>query len=268
MSKQSAIDLVNKFKSQGGPSAWPNVNRAALADGLIERINNPNMINQRGTPLCGPASFVRAVATDNPDGYAQAAIDLFTRGTTKLGSLDIRPGTELKQSSPQGNTNAADWVMLGSVRDSANWFLSLAGWLGGSFAGVTRAATMEQWFRDTGYTKIVNITYYALKPIPSVLAVEAHRASKYFSRGYKVVLLIDMDMLDADSQDDLVSMYPDHWVALNSTIRDGGITSYDAPVSFNVYSWGSPVSVPVRASKPLLKRDFLHKYYGFIAAGR
>jgi len=268
MSKQTAIAFVNRFKSQTGPSVWPNVSRAALAEGLIQRINSPNTINQQGTPLCGPASFVRAIASDNPDGYAQAAIDVYTLGAAKIGSLDIRPGTELKQSAPQGGTDPADWIMLGSVRDANNWFFSPAGWFGISLAGITRAATMEQWFRDAGYTRIINITYYFLKPIPTVLAIEAHRASNYWVSGYKVVLLIDSNMLNSDCQDDLVSMYPDHWVALNSAIRDGGLINYDAPVSFSVYSWGRSVSVPVNPGKPLLKRDFLHKYYGFIAAGR
>ena len=266
MSKQAAIGLVNQFASQSSQGVWPQIDRNALAAGLIARINDPNLINQMGTPLCGPASLVRAIDDNTPIIYAQAAIDLYTRGTARIGNLDVRPGSELKQSAPQGNTNPADWIMLASIRDSNNWFLSPAGLFGSNLAGMTLPQTMESWFSNAGYTQIINITYFAAKPIYSVLAMEMHRSSYLFSQGYKVVLFIDSDVLDPDCQGDLVSMYPDHWVALTSTITDGGIINYDAPISFKIYSWGRQMSVPVDPRRPLSKRDFIGKYYGFIAA--
>ena len=179
--------------------------------------------------------------------------------------MALRPGRELIQAAPGGGANAADWIMLATIRDSNNWFLSPAGWFGSNAAGMTIPSSMEGWFRSAGYKDIVNITYLALKPIPSVLAMEAARASRLFSAGYKVVMFIDSDMLKPDDQDDLVSMYPDHWVALNSTITDRGIINYDGPVSFHVYTWGRDLPVPVDPNKPLSKGDFLHRYYGFIA---
>lgn len=265
MSKDSAIAKIQQFDSQGDAGVWPHVNRKDLVAGLIDRLNNPNNIFQAGTPLCGPSSFIRQVVIDNPDAYAQAAIDLYRRGQARIGSLDIKADNELRRSAIRGGTNPADWIMIASIRDSDNWFLSPAGWLPNT-AGITRPATMESWFRNAGYSQIVNITYLAAKPITSVLAAEAKRASRLFSKGYKVVLFIDSDMLDADSQDDAVSMYPDHWVALTSPISDAGIVNYQGPVSFTIYSWGRQMSVPVDSARPLSKRHFLHKYYGFIAA--
>src|SRR5262249_45513943 len=135
-----------------------------------------------------------------------------------------------------------------------------------NIAGITRPGTMESWLRDAGYTRIVNKTYFAAKPIPSVLAVEAQQASRLFGEGYRVMLLIDADMLDSSSQDDIISPFPNHWITLNSVITDGGIVNYDAPVSFKAYTWGKELSVPVNRLKPLSKRSFLHRYYGFIAA--
>jgi hypothetical protein len=268
MSKQTAIALVNQFQSQPGGGQYPKINRAALADGLVARINDPNLIDQRGTPLCGPSSLVRAVALDNPDAYAQAAIDLFTRGSARIGNMNVRPGKELRESAPEGNTNPADWILIASIRDSDNWFFSTAGWFSSTIAGITRPGTMESWFRDAGYTDIINLTYLFAKPIPSVLAMELQRASRLFQSGYKVVLFIDADVLAANTQDDIFSMHPDHWVALTSTIVDGGIINYEAPVSFSIYTWGRTMSVPVDANRSLSKRAFLHKYYGFIAARR
>ena len=269
MSKQTAIDLVNAFAADNGPSVFPKIDRAALAAGLIDRINDPNTINQRGTPFCGPANLTRAVALANPDVYAQAAIDLYTKGVARFNGLEVRAGRELKQSPPLGNANAADWIMLASIRDSDNWFLSPAGWFGLSLAGITLPGTMESWFRSAGYQTIISKTYLALKPVPMVLAVEAHEASQYAKpgSGYKVVLFIDSNLLDADSQDNLFSVYPDHWVALTTPIADNGdIIGYDAPISFKVFSWGREMPVPVDPSHPLTKRSFLTRYYGYIAA--
>ena len=35
--------------------------------------------------------------------------------------------------------------------------------------------------------------------------------------------------------------------------------------SENYISWGNIYNIPVRASKPLEKRDFLNKFYGFVS---
>src|SRR5262249_40807063 len=173
MAKQDAINFVKRFAAEPTPAVWPNINRTDLASGLVARIEDPNRINQEGTPLCGPASLVRSLATDDPEAYARAAIDLYTRGTTRIRTLTIEAGGELKRSAPQGATDPADWIMLASIRDTDNWFFSPAGWFGCNIAGITRPGTMESWLRDAGYTRIVNNTYFAAKPIPSVLAVEA-----------------------------------------------------------------------------------------------
>jgi hypothetical protein len=267
MSQASAIKLMNEFAAKNGPSKWSKVDRTAFARGVIERILDPNKVHQRGTPLCGPASLTRAIAKDSPVVYARAAIDLYQRGKAVIKTLEIEAGSELLKSAPQGKTDPADWVFLASIRDSDNWFFSPAGWFGSNAAGITMPDTVAEWFQAAGYTKIVNITHKAAKPNHFSLATEAKKASDLKKKGYKVMLFIDADMLDADTQDDLVSMHPDHWVTLTSQITDGGTYDYDKPVSFQVYSWGRTIDVPVDSKKPLTKFKFLHKYYGFVAAG-
>ena len=77
MSKQDAINTVATFAGSAGTSMWQNIRRADLAAGLTERIINPNLIAQKNTSFCGPSCFIRAIADDYPEAYAQAAIDLF-----------------------------------------------------------------------------------------------------------------------------------------------------------------------------------------------
>ena len=157
MSKETATTLVNQFVlNPTTPSQWPKIERIDLGTGLLARIEDPNRIDQAGTPLCGPSAMVRSLAISNPDAYAQAAIDLYSKANARIRALDVKPGNELKRAPVPANTNPADWIMLGSVRDTNNWFLSPAGWFQNNFAGVTLPMTIEKWFRSAGYTKVIN----------------------------------------------------------------------------------------------------------------
>ncbi len=266
MSKAAAIQKISEFKKQKGASKWKHINRGPLADGLTDRVNHPDNIAQRQTPLCGPASLVRALAKNKPLEYANAAIDLFNKGQARIGKLTIKPGSELLRDPVEGNTHPADWIMLASIRDSDNWFLSPSGIFGSGLAGVTRPSTIERWFKSAGFSKVVHKTHVVAKPIMSVLAAELAEANRLHNRGYYVLFIVDGDVLDAKTQDDLVSMYPDHWIVQKTAIKDGGLLAYDQPIRFTAWSWGQLINVPEKAEKPLKKREFLHKYYGFIAA--
>ncbi len=269
MSKETATTLVNQFMANPGlPTVWPHVDKLDFASGLLTRVNNPNQINQAGTPLCGPAALVRSIAQNDPDSYAQAGIDLWSKGTAKIGSLNVKPGSELKQAPVAVNTDPSDWVMLGSVRDTSNWFLSPAGWFGSNFAGITLPSTIEKWFKDAGYTKVINDTSLTGGDIPTVKSMCSKRASDLFSAGYYVALLVDSNVLKASNQNDVISMYPDHWVVLNSTIDNAGTVDYQKLCLFKIYTWGDgerqvPQTPP---GNPLTFEKFLNKFYGFVAA--
>ena len=269
MSKETATTLVNQFMANPAlPCQWPKVDKLDFASGLLARIDDPNRINQSGTPLCGPAALVRGVAQGNPDAYAQAGIDLWTKGAAVIGALNITAGNELKQASVEPNTNPADWVMLGSVRDTNNWFLSPAGWFGGNVAGITLPMTVEKWFKDAGFTKVVNDTSLTGGDIPSVKSMCAKRASDLFSAGYYVTLLVDDNVLKPSNQNDIVSMFPNHWVVLNSTIANAGTMDYSKLCSFKIYTWGQgEYQVPkTPPGNPLTWEKFLNKFYGYVAA--
>lgn len=266
MSKNLAVQLVNKFALISGGTVWPNINKAVLVSGMIARVQSPNLINQEGTPLCGPATLARSLAIDKPLLYVKSIIELYKFGETRINNFEIKAGSELRLSSVQGNTNPADWILLASIRDSDNWFLSPAGWLGNSAAGITLPGDLESWFTATGYTKIINKTHLFVKPSKSVLIGEAMEASSLYIQGYKVLLLIDADMLNSQNQDDKISLTPNHWVVLNSMISGFSILNTNSSISFLIYTWGRTLRVPRNFIKPLTVDDFLHKYYGFIAA--
>lgn len=269
MSKETATTLINQFMANTSiVSQWPLVDKLDFASGLLARVDDPNRINQAGTPLCGPSTLVRSVALNDPDAYAQAGIDLYSKGTARIGNLNVRAGNELKRAPVAANTNPADWVMLGSVRDTSNWFLSPAGWFRNNFAGITLPSTIERWFRDAGYTRIINDTSLLGGDIPSVKSMCVKRASDRFTEGYNVAMLIDSNVLEASNQNDIISLYPDHWVVLNSTIDNAGTMSYSDLCSFKIYTWGDgerqvPQTPP---GNSLTYEKFLNKFYGFVAA--
>jgi hypothetical protein len=78
-------------------------------------------------------------------------------------------------------------------------------------------------------------------------------------------MLVDADVLDEANQDDEFSLYPDHWITLTADIKDGGELSYNEPISMWVYTWGNQYTIPRLATKPLKKKYFMNKFYGFIA---
>jgi hypothetical protein len=265
MSKATATALVNQFVTNPALTGrWPNIHRVDLGTGLLARIDNPNSIDQAATPFCGPTTVIRALALNNPDAYAQAAIDLYTTGHARINNLDIRPGSAVINAAVPANTNPADWIMLASLRDSSNWLLSASGFFGRNIAGITIPSTIETWFRNAGFTQIVNRTSLTGGDIPSVKSMNVQQASQYYSQGYTVAMLIDADLLDPSTQNDMFSMYPDHWIVLASPIANAGSMNYSVNTSFKAFTWGTVRDVP--QSGTLVYERFLTKFYGFVAA--
>ncbi len=265
MTTATATALVDTFAAASGAGVWPGLSRTTLAAELKARLGAPNSVDQAQTPLCGGASFTRALIIDKHDDYAKAAIDLFNTGEATIGTLKIKPGATVRTSAPQNGTSQADWIMLASIRDSGNLVLSAGGWFGGGAAGITVPGTLAGWFTAAGFSTVINKAD-VLQTVPAVRAMQIVTANAYRAGGYHVVMFIDADVMDTDDQDDWTSLYPDHWVTLTTSVTDGGTLAYDDPISMSVFSWGAIYPIPEVATKPLQKRDFLSKFYGFIAA--
>jgi hypothetical protein len=265
MSKAGALALAQSFAtSASGPDDWPGISRSTLAAELTARINNPDLIAQRDTSLCGPASFMRAVAIDMPLTYARCAIDLYRAGEGNIVNLDIVPGHRMKRKPPPGYIKAADWIMLGSVRDDENRVFSVAS-EPGAVAGMTLPRAMVKWFKSAGYTNVSDQAHIAWWPLENRLWTARH-ASNLHSGGHKVAMLIDADILDAAKQHSDRINVPNHWVTLTSSIFNRADVKLDDPIAFQVYSWGAQTLMSGTTAAPVSLRLFLKKFYGFVAA--
>jgi hypothetical protein len=273
--QDDAKKLVDDFAALPTcPSVWPFLDRAEIAAGLKIRIDDPDKIKQTNTSLCGPADFARDVAEDKPVQYAQAVIDLYKTGSAHIETFIIKPGGDLKNYTPTadkyGNKiNAADWILLASIRDTDNWWFDYES-VDDDAAAMTLPHSKEKWLRSAGYGDIINETNLVFCKDLS----NAAKASRLFQSGYKVALFINGNMMKAKDQNS-ASVTPDHWVALTSAIsiksinltRPGTLVEdKSSKISFEVYSWGRRNPVPEKGT--FTDYTFLQNYYGFIACRR
>ena len=59
--KDDAKAIVAVFAARISPTVWTNINKSEVVSGLNSRIDNPDLIDQASTSLCGPADFTRDV---------------------------------------------------------------------------------------------------------------------------------------------------------------------------------------------------------------
>jgi hypothetical protein len=268
--KEEALKLVDDFAALAScPSVWPKLDQATIAAGLKDRINDPDTIDQANTSFCGPADFARDIAEDDPVAYAKAVIDLFQSGRAIIGTFIIKPRDDLKRAPMVGRVHQTDWILLASIRDTDNWWFAIES-PDDDASSMTLPHSKESWLKKAGYTDVINETGLTCKDLPNAI-----KASILYTKGYKVALFINSNMLKTAKMNDQ-SPWPDHWVALTSPIS---IKSFNiahpgalvedpsSSVKFTVYSWGNGhVSVP--RSGTLTDFHFTSNYYGFIACRR
>jgi len=261
--KDDARAFVAAFEAGGGSGRWPSIRKADLVASLYARIDDPSRIYQAANPSCGPTTFVYTLAQDAPRAYAKMVVDLYTRGSARVHNLTITASSSLRTTAPMGNADPADWIAFASLRNSENALWPM--WLGGinNIAGMTLPSAIADWMRRAGYSS-VRESSSVLRPIMTVSAAWLDAADRLYRRGFQVLLFIDGDLLDSDTEDDSISLFPTHWVSLRSQITDGGIVSYDSPLSCRLWSWSRIYNIPVSRGS-LKKRHFLNKFYGYVA---
>lgn len=254
--KQKAKAKVAAFRAGKGGGKFKHLSRKSVADGLDVRIDKPEKVNQGYSSLCGPSALVYQVARDQPEAYAQFAVDLYEKGRGRIGKLSVEPGSDCRNYNLPASSGmeAVDWLTLASIRDSENFFFDYQSYKD-TGAGITMPGDMEDWMKAAGYQDIVEETnVYFCKDREN-----AQKASDLFKKGYKVSLFIAAKMLQAKGKKKKFgSVTPDHWVVLESTIK---LTK--KAVQLKIFTWGEHRLVPQKGT--LTQDDFLDNYYGFIA---
>jgi len=283
-----AQQLIAEFKARGAQATrtnpcakdgiWLNVCRNKVAEGLQDRVMNPNLIAQTNTNMCGIAAFVHQWAKDDPVGYVWLGITLYEHGTGRIGrgnltGKEVFPSSDLKNSplpyyQSEGHwfeMNHADWIILASIREAFNGLFTryTANDPLEPLAGMTTPGEVVNAFKAAGYTSIINQTDWAMgKGFDNI-----QEASDLLGAKWKVVLLINDNMLYDDKMDkqSLLIRSANHWVGLLSSIQMN-LSGKDYMVSpFQVFTWGKPKFVPVKQA-PFPLTTLLKNYYGYVAA--
>ncbi|WFU44325.1 hypothetical protein QA640_18890 [Bradyrhizobium sp. CB82] len=254
-----ASNMACDFLRRRGNGYWPHLDRDAVGVGLLLRLAKPSLLRQGNANLCGPAAFLFNLLSDQPGEYTRYAIDMYEKGAAKIQRFLIKPSGDLRSYDlPAGAVDAIDWLTMASLRNSEDWFIHFDS-TDGTLSGATTQMEMAWWFNRAGYSDIredANLLRHQRS------TNNMDEASRLFSAGYRVCLLIDDLMLYSAQQTKSGSMVlkDRHWVVLRSKIdRSGG------NVKMTIFTWGQgDYKVPQGA--PLAVDQFLENYYGYVAA--
>jgi hypothetical protein len=252
--RDEARALVAAFAVRAGGGVFAHVQRGDVARGLSARLDQPSLISQEQSSLCGPAALVFNLATHDPLAYARYVVDLYERGTADVRRLHVKAGGDLRAYDPTGKIDPADWIALASLRDSENFFFDYQS-VDDEFAGITLPSDLESWFKKIGYRQVVNDTNL----ISDKDEANIREANRLYKDDYWVCLFINDKLLSAKTQNS-GSMTASHWVVLTSEVALSGGT-----IAFDVFTWGDGHR-HVPESGTLTVGHFKDDYYGYVAA--
>jgi hypothetical protein len=251
-----AVQILCDFLERIGPQRFPKLDRDRVGIDLLLRVANPNIINQRNAGLCGPVSFLYSIAFDSPAAYAKFGIDLFEKGSAKIGRIEVEPGSDCRNYSPPPPLSHGEWVTAGSLRDSENFLLDYDGvdrdWLSEG----TSNGEAARWFSKAGYTDVRAEDNLVRSRGSSDISL----INKLYSEGYRILLRINSKLLRAKEQADS-SWRGNHFVVLRSPITVTG-----DEVKLTVYTWGwGQWNIPAPNTK-MSPAGFREHWYGYVAA--
>src|SRR5215469_10367490 len=182
-SASDARDAIGNFGAETAASPWTSLERSAVAQRLGAIVSDPRQVQQGALNLCGPAAFFSQWAKRDPVAFANFATQLYDNGSATIGSLQVSPGQDLLQANynemvPRMGgavSPAADWMILGALRNSTDvfWQGSWEGDPSQELAALTRPEELASWFSAAGiYTKVDNQANWATAAgIPHALSL-------------------------------------------------------------------------------------------------
>ena len=149
----SEIDqILDEIEAMDGSAHFPQLDTAAIAAQLRERLDHPYRVDQGNTGLCGAAAFTSTLAETKPEAYVKLARDLLKDGKGKVGALEVKPGDFVRGFNPRdASVKDADWLMLASIRNdtSAARMSEESGKYGGA-----KTYEVYDWLKQAGYRQV------------------------------------------------------------------------------------------------------------------
>jgi hypothetical protein len=244
-----ALANLQTFENESQIGAWPNlapysVQRRFVAERARQLVNSPASISQGSLGLCGPAAFLRFWIARDPVGFVKLVAGLFNTGTGVLGSMQIKPSEGLRNQEYGAISNRlivacpiTDWMVMSSMRDSANLILDYLGTPDEDYAEGTSLGNIVKWMQATGlYSNVETRSAHnpvadalALKPGPNcdvILAVNAAILEEQHFTGSLAEFIQGLSSGPAQ---------PNHAIILNTPIEKTGTDTY----TLSVWTWAS-----------------------------
>ncbi len=265
-----AYSLINKFRAINDPIVtgvkntfgFSQIEIYEVVEQLLKRVENPSTIDQGGVNLCGPAAVMFCWLCKRPDLYVQYVVNVYERGTGRMGSLFVRPGEDCRNHKPK-KIASVDWIALAALRDSENSYLDIDS-EPNYFGAVTMPDDIVKWFNNIGFKALEHRTAAMCNEGYETL----RNAVLHLKEGCCVCLLVNATKLFGGDWWDL-NLTANHWIVMTSEPKINGMSVLslpsengllDKPVDIDVYTWGE-----IRSLHMFLD-DFLDGFYGFIAA--
>lgn len=268
--KADALAAIGTFAARTEPGAW-QLDRGAVATRLEEIVNDPNVVDQDGLNLCGPASFVRLWAGRDPLAFVTFAADLYDNGMADIGIYHVEPDSDSLISKDYAAVAAvagadfipgADWMVLGSIRDAENAFFDFEGVPGEDVAAASTPGDIAEWMVASGlYSGVSNEgNFFFTKGLDHALGLNP-------SANRDVVMLINAHMIDEmnvvtgekKSSEFILNAFPNHFIVLASSVEE----IEGDKVRLSYWTWGQPI-----ATGEVDKATFEANYYGAVIGNR
>ncbi len=233
-----AVSLVEDFAKNAKPlPIFKGIAKKDLVDDLLKQLKSPCEISNDGANLCGPAAFSVVWAQRNPKEYAQAVIDMYTKGEAKCGNIVFKANSDVFDLKASHGLSPADFVLLPAIRHSENVIPYNPATCENGFwksLGITTPFEMSWWLKNIEWTA------GGIESIDSL--------NKYWQKGFTTVLLIDLHRFNggANSKKESVkthkkadkvslgAVFGDHYVVLADKITP----TKDGNFNLKVLSWG------------------------------
>ncbi|MBS1811302.1 MAG: hypothetical protein JST84_24270 [Acidobacteria bacterium] len=253
---------IAAFEQATTVGVWPKIPKPLLIADIKKTVANPFSVQQVNTPLCGPAAIVFQLLSRQSGPtrqrqtkrYVQICRELWESGKFQSRTETIKPSDTLIASSPPINdsnannqTSVADWMLLATLRDTANAIFPVDANSSQFVMGISTPWEMEDWiFEILGY----DTTDY-LSTITSGEIEAMRSAQKVWEKGGVAFLMIDDALLKGQSS----GVIPTHWVAFQGGLILDDIAS---TISFICYSWSKNYHVVMK------QKDFAEYLFGIV----
>lgn len=253
--------------------------RLVVEQEIEEHLISPWKINQAHTSLCGMACIFYLFAKEQPQEYKKFAKTLFRTGVATFNNYTVSPADDILEKKISiagypdgvGRMPLVDFITMAGTRNTVN-----KNYKGGSedFAAINWPHLMTTLSEKLlGYENVTSKGIY--NPIKTILYSNFEVTKKIedlnnqIRDGYKIILMIDSDMINDDPSDKLWELEY-HWIVLEGVINNrvpmlnsnGNAEHY---IDFSVFSWGTnPLDKRTTVIDPKTKKSIPNKDQGYL----